>query len=455
MTEPTVAGDTPSRWLRGPLRPFQHGQYRLLVGSLTASMLGEGLWLMAMVWQVIALDGGAAELSIVATGAAVGMVATVLVGGVIADRVPQRRVLLVTELVLAGAAIVIAALALLGVIEIWHLAAIAFIRGVGSGFYYPAYSAMLPSIVPTDHLLAANGVEGTLRPIIMQAIGPAAASFLVAAYSPAAALAVGAATQVVATIFLMLLRPVAVRREPTADEARHPVRSMVIDLREGFVYMVKTPWLLATLLYASLMILVTTGPMEVLIPFAVKDNAGGGPKEHAIVMAAFGVSGALASLAMASRKLPRRYLTAMNLMWGVACLPFVLIGVANNIWLIVVAAFVVGALFSAPMVIWGTLLQRRVPPALLGRVSSLDFFVSLVFMPVSMALAGPISIAIGLGPTFVIAGLLPLPIAVLAIVLARMPADEIAHPLDQPTDGDSRPEDSGAEEDPRATSSVR
>jgi len=96
------------------------------------------------------------------------------------------------------------------------------------------------------------------------------------------------------------------------------------------------------------------------------------------------------------------------------------------------AAFVIGALFNGPMVIWGTLLQRRVPPALLGRVSSLDFFVSLVFMPISMALAGPVSTAIGLAPTFMIAGLLPVVFAVAAVLWARMPADELAHPLDDP-----------------------
>ncbi len=92
----------------------------------------------------------------------------------------------------------------------------------------------------------------------------------------------------------------------------------------------------------------------------------------------------------------------------------------------------VGVCFSAPMVIWGTLLQRRVPPHMLGRVSSLDFFVSLAFMPLSMAIAGPVSLGIGLGATFALAGLLPTVIAVLAIVLAKMPKDEIAHPLDLP-----------------------
>ena len=102
--------------------------------------------------------------------------------------------------------------------------------------------------------------------------------------------------------------------------------------------------------------------------------------------------------------MPRRYLTVMNLMWGVGCLPLIVMGLATEIWMLVVAGFVLGVLFSAPMVIWGTLLQRRVPPHMLGRVASLDFFISISLMPVSMALAGPVSELIGLRTTFYIAG---------------------------------------------------
>ena len=179
-----------------------------------------------------------------------------------------------------------------------------------------------------------------------------------------------------------------IRRTLDPEHASHPVRTALRDMREGFVYMVRTPWLLATLLFASLMILVMMGPLEVLIPFLVKDVLGGGPSDHSYVLAGFGIGGALGSLAMASVRMPRRYLTLMNLGWGAACLPFLLIGVTTQVWVVVACAFVMGALFSAPMVIWGTLLQRRVPPALLGRVASLDFFVSVSLMPVSMALAG-------------------------------------------------------------------
>jgi MFS family permease len=148
-----------------------------------------------------------------------------------------------------------------------------------------------------------------------------------------------------------------------------------------------------------------------------------------MVLAAFGIGGALGSFAMSSIQMPRRYHTAMMLLWGLGSLPFLVIAHAHAVWTIVVAAFVMGALFSAPNVIWGTLLQRRVPPALLGRVSSLDFFVSLSLMPVSMALVGPVSAAIGTQATFYIAGLTPIVICVVAIVWARMGADELAHPL--------------------------
>ena len=196
------------------------------------------------------------------------------------------------------------------------------------------------------------------------------------------------------------------------------MRALLYDLREGFGYLRATPWLHATLAYASLLVLLIMGPFEVLVPFAIKDRAGGGPAEHAMVLAAFGIGGALGSLVVSSLPLPRRYLSAMNLMWGLGCLPIIVLGLTRSLPLMVAAALVTGFTFNGATVIWGTLLQRRVPSELLGRVSSLDFFISLAFMPLSMALAGPVSTAIGLNTTFVLAGSLPLVVAVVAILAA-------------------------------------
>jgi MFS family permease len=136
------------------------------------------------------------------------------------------------------------------------------------------------------------------------------------------------------------------------------------------------------------------------------------------------------SVVVSSLPLPRRYLTVMLLCWGAGVLPLAVIGLTDQVWLMTAAAFVVGVTDTAAMVIWGTLLQRRVPARLLGRVSSLDFFVSLAFMPVSMAVAGPVGEAVGIPLVFLVAGTVPVFLAVAALLAWRLQRDEIAHPLD-------------------------
>jgi MFS family permease len=437
MTDPlsdalrdTVGDQEVGRRVPRALTPFTTPAYRWLAVSLTASSFASGVWVVALVWQVIGLGGGPADLSFVTTASAVGVLLPALVAGVVADRVPQRVILIVVALVeLAGMSLV-ALLSSMGLASLWLLAGVAFTTGMGMAFYYPAYSAWLPALVPESQLQAVNGFEGMVRPTIGQAVGPAVAGAVVAASSPSTAFAVAAGASVVTVLALLKVPQTPIRRTLDDEHGAHPLRTALRDMREGFLYMVHTPWLLATLLFASLMVLVMMGPLEVLIPFLVKDELGGGPSDHALVLAGFGIGGAVGSLAMASVRMPRRYLTLMNLGWGAACLPFLLIGVTTQVWVVVACAFVMGAVFSAPMVIWGTLLQRRVPPALLGRVASLDFFVSVSLMPVSMALAGPVADRIGLQATFAVAGTVPIVVAVVATVWARLPQDEIAHPLD-------------------------
>ncbi|GAA1643396.1 tetracycline efflux MFS transporter Tet(V) [Georgenia ruanii] len=418
------------RELPRALRPFGVPAYRTLIGALTLSLLGTGMWLVAVVWQVIALGGGPVQLSQVATGAALGAVVAVLFGGVLADRVPQRWILLGVEAIKAVLIGTTAWLSLTGHLELWHMVVLSVVVGATDGFFYPAFTAMLPTILPTDQLLAANGVEGMMRPALMQAAGPALASAALAAGSPGFALVAVAGSQVLAVVGLSLLRVEATPRRPAGGKT-HPMRAMVGDLREGFAYMARTPWLLGTLLFACGWVLLMMGPIDVLLPFAVRDHAGGGPGEFALVLAAFGIGSAIGSLAVASWRLPRRYLTVLVFSWSVGSVPLALVGLTSRLWVMVAAVFVVGVTSGMGNVIWGTLLQRRVPPALLGRVSSLDFFVSLVLMPVSMALAGPVGEAFGLGPVFVVASLVPVLFGVAAWVFARMSRDEVDHPLDR------------------------
>lgn len=412
------------------LHPFRTGQYRILAGALVVSLLGAGVWIVALVFEVKGLGGTPSDLSFVAALNAVGLIAAALVGGVVADRIPQKRILVAVESAKVLGFAAAAVLGLTGNIELWHLAVIAFVLGVADGFFYPAYTALLPSILGEGDLLPANGIEGMLRPLLLQAAGPVLASVLIVTASPALAFAIVAGLQLFAVAGLLWLRTTPVRRDFAADAGRHPLASIVADIREGVRYTVRTPWLIGTLVYACVWVLVMTGPLDVLLPFAVTEQTGGGAESYALVLAAYGIGGAVSSLVVASFRLPRRYLTVMNLVWGFGTLPLIVAGVATELWMFVVAGLVIGAAFGWGQVIWGTLLQRRVPADLLGRVSSLDFFVSLALMPISMAIAGPIGEAIGFGWAFLVAGAVPALLGVTVIFAFRMRRDEIAHPLD-------------------------
>ncbi|MGY1642142.1 MFS transporter [Geodermatophilus sp. SYSU D00703] len=172
------------------LTPLRYRRYRLLAASLGFSLLTNSTLAVAVVGQVVALGGGPAELSLVSGLQAGGMLASTLLGGALADRVPQRHILLAVALAQTLGTALVAALSLAGVLTLWQLAAVGLAGGLANGLYYPAYSALVPALLPEDSLLAANGLEGTMRPVPFQAAGPAVAAGVVAATSPGVALAV-------------------------------------------------------------------------------------------------------------------------------------------------------------------------------------------------------------------------------------------------------------------------
>ena len=408
------------------LAPFQFREYRLLIAALSILIFAEGMWTVVMALQVMELDHDPTALSLVATCMSVGLVAFVLVGGIAADRIPQRIIIIAVEAVNTVAVSAVAVLGLLDQLRVWHVAVAAALLGIGAAFFFPAYSAYLPRILPPEQLLAANGIEGAVRPVLQRAAGPAVAGILVGATFPSLGAVAVAVLCAVGLVLLVATRPVTnTYVAESADERPH----MLADLRAGVSFVVRTPWLLWTLLFASIFVLVVIGPIEVLLPFIAADRFEDGARMYGLVLAAYGVGGALGAIGVSSRRLPRRYLTVMLLMWGLGSVPLMVVGWTISFPLMAAATFLVGVTDGAGMVIWGTLLQRRVPPAMLGRVSSLDFFVSLAFMPVSMAIAGPLSKVLSMQTIFLVAGVVPIVLAVIALFAARMPRDEIANPL--------------------------
>ncbi|MEV1291775.1 MFS transporter [Pseudonocardia sp. NPDC049635] len=412
------------------LRPFRLRAYRGLALALSMSMLTSGIWTVAMVWEVIRIGGGPAQVSLVATTATVVAIVAMPIGGVVADRVPQKLIMIgvhATNSVALGA---LAVPALAGQTRSWMLVTAAAVVATAGAFAFPAYSAWVPALVRPDDLLAVNGIEGVLRPTMFAAAGPAVAAAVIGVASPAAAVAVAATSAAVAVTVTATVPRTPVRR--AGAPGAPGLRGAVADLRSGASFVVRTRWLAVTLPMASVMVLALMGPFQVVLPFLLQNDHAADVGAHAAAVAAFGTGGAVASLAVASLRFPRRYLTAIVTMWGALALPLAVIGLADTVVVVVGAAFVMGALFSAPNTLWGTILQRRVPPEFIGRVSSLDFLVSNTFTPASLALAGPLVLVIGAPGVFLIAALVTPVALVVVLLVGRLGRDETAHPLRDP-----------------------
>jgi MFS family permease len=381
------------------LTPLRHRDFRLLWSGLCVSLLGDGVFMVAMAWQVYALSNAPTALSFVGIAMTVPTIVFLLVGGVVSDRFDRRRVMLAADLTRGVAVGLLAVLSLTGALELWHMIAIVAFYGAGAAFFGPSFDAIVPDILPGDQLAQANSLDQFVRPIALRLAGPALGGLLIELVGVGAAFALDAATFFVSAAVLL-----AMRTYPRG--AAVSSGSMGGDIREGFAYVRGHVWLWATFVTAAVAYLLFMGPAEVLLPFVVKNDLGGSAADLGLVFAAGGIGSVGCAVVLGQRGLPRRDITFMYLAWTAATLAVAGYGLASTVWQLMLASLAFNALETAGTIVWSTAKQRHVPPSLLGRVSSLDWLISIGLLPVSFALTGPVSGAIGAQATLIGAGVL-------------------------------------------------
>ncbi len=401
------------------LGPLRERDFALLWTGMTISLLGDGIYLVAVAWQVYDLDNDPVALSLVGTAWTLGMVAFLLTGGVISDRTERRKVLVAADVVRAAALVGMGVLSLTGAVEVWHLIALALFIGAGEAFFGPAFGALVPDVVAPQQLVEANALDQLVRQSAARLIGPALGGAVVAAVGPGTAFIVDAATFLLSAACIAALRVRSLPRQRAASARR--------ELREGIAFVRSQPWLWATLLAACIGLLFYLGPLEVLLPYLVRNELGAGAGGYGAVLAAAGAGAVLVSLWLSQRGAPRRYLTFMYVAWGIGSLPFLGFAASSSLAVFLLMALIYGACMTAGMVVWGVLMTTRVPHELRGRVHSVDWFVSIALTPVSFALTGPVSKAIGIEATLIIAAVAPTTACVVLFLVARLHEDERRH----------------------------
>ena len=401
------------RRLPAILEPLAVRDFGLLWAGDSVSLVGDGVFTVAVAWQVYALSNAPTALAVVGLARIVPMVGFVLLSGALADRV-DRRLLLIAGAAIPGAAVgLLAALALSGSLVLWHIWAISAGVGFGRAISGPAAGAIVPELLPAHMLVRANSLSQLIRPLAMTLVGPALGGVLIAATRPGVAFAFDASTFAFSVGALLAIRPRPRLREGAPA-------SLLADLREGFAFVRRQTWIWGTLTVATVWVLVIVGPFEVLVPYVVKNDLGAGARGFGLVYAAGGVGAIAAALGMGQLGLPRRNVTAMLLGWGLGCAAVIGLGVATATWQAGLAMGVSESLFTVGEIIWITLMQSLVPGVLLGRVRSIDWLLSVGLLPVGYAIVGPIAGEIGARTTLVGAGILSTVLVLATLALPGM-----------------------------------
>lgn len=399
------------------LAPLRHRDFRLLWIGASASLAGDGVFLIALAWQAYTMSSSPSALAMLGVCATVPQLLALLGSGILSDRIERRRILLGADVVRFVAVLIVAVLVMSGQPHMWQLAVLSVVYGLGAGVAAPAFDAIIPDLVPAEDLQQANALDQFLRPAMLRLGGPALGGVLIAVNGAGTAFLFDAMTFLVSAlcVWQMKARP---RVADRFDPGESP--SLLADAVAGLQFVRSRTWLWGTLGAATVAYLLFMGPTEVLLPYLVKEVLHGSASDLGVILGAGGVGAIAAALIVGKIGLPRRQLTFMYLCWALAALSVAGYGLASSGWQLAIISLVINGLEAAGWVAWATTKQLLVPAEMLGRVSSLDWFISIAGLPVSYALTAPVAALIGAQTTFVAAGVLCAAVTFAALFLPHM-----------------------------------
>ena len=379
--------------MRTTLAPLRERNFRLLFIAQAIWLLGSWMTPVALAFAVLSLTDSPSALGLVLGAEAVPLTLLLLVGGVWADRLPRVRVMVTADLVSFVSQGVTAVLLIAGSAEIWQLAALAAVGGAADAFHTPAWSSLLPDMVPAPMLQRANALRH-LESNACRVAGPLLAGLIIAAAGPGWAIGADAVSFLAAAAVLVGIQA-PVRAVATAAP------SFVRELREGWQVVRSQSWLMLMMADTAMWMLVIWGPYAVLGPI-VCDRDLNGASSWALISAGYGL-GSVGGGVLGLRLHPRRPLLVAVVI-NAAFLPLLAsLALTAPAWVIAAIAVPAGACIALYMVLWDTTMQERVPRQALARVSSFERISVFAPLPIGMALAGPAAQWLGVEQTLWVA----------------------------------------------------
>lgn len=364
-------------------------RYRPLLASRFISNLGNGIAPIALAFGVLGMpDGSPTALSIVLIAQAIPLVLLLPFGGVIADRLGRARVIGTTDILMFFVTGIIGVLFVTGTASVALLVPLQIIVGALNGLWYPAYSGVVPDVVPDEHLQPANGWI-SIGSNVALIFGTSAGGLIVAA--------IGSGWTIVFDAFSFLIAGFLVWSIRLSSTATKTEEGMLGELAHGWKVFISFRWVVVVVSAFSLFVMAWRAFEGVVGPFAAKTWFDG-PSSWGFVVGGEAVGLLIGALLSTKWRPNRPLLTGMLLS---LLYPLYVLGWSLDapLWALIVLAAGAGLSVELFMVWWLTALQTHIPRESLSRVGSYDAMGSLMFGPIGLALAGPVLAAIGIGPT--------------------------------------------------------
>jgi MFS family permease len=366
--------------------PLRERNFRLLASARTISFFGTNLAPIAVAFAVLGITNSASDVGYAFAAWTLAQISTLLVGGVVADRLPRRRVMIGSDTANFCVRAAMGALLVAGSMDVRVLIALQAVGGAATAFYSPASTGLVPETVPAPLLQQANGLMSIARYAAFP-LGAAVGGTLVATIGAGWALLLDAGTYATSALLLSRMRlPAHARSTAAPNFAR--------ELREGWQAFTEHTWVWLLTLWISLYFLITYAPFFVLGPYVARASLGGAPAWAVIVTGE--AIGSLAGGLVALRLRPNRTWLVVAPLFAVSAVQCVLLAAHAPVAAIAAAAACAGFAFSYGTVVWDTTLQERIPREKLSRVSAYNWMGAMAFLPAGYAIAGPVAGVIGI-----------------------------------------------------------
>jgi predicted MFS family arabinose efflux permease len=401
-------------WLRQTFSALHYRDFRLLwIGAFT-STIGTFMQTFAQAWLVYTMTDSAFLLGVDGFLSTGPMLLFSLFGGVIADRVERKKIMLLSQYLQMGFALVLALLIYVHQIKVWHIFVMSFLTGSVQSFSGPAYASLLPLLVErkdVPNAIAMNSMQFNLARVL----GPALGGVVFAMWGAASCFTLNGIS------FLAVIFAYTVIHIPPVHEQSRPV-GILHDMREGFRFVIakRNLMLLTFLAFVGTFLGM---PLFTMLPVVAKDVFGLGPRGLSMLQADYGVGSVIGAIFVAaSSHAPNKGKLAL-LMQFVFAVCLAAFGLSRNLTSSVVIAFCAGACIVGVVSLYSSLVQLMISDSMRGRVMSIFMLAFRGGMPLGNLTAGYVAQRWSISVALTVNGAV-LAVAALYFILRRTDLDE-------------------------------